>query len=541
MKILLLLLIFVVCVTIGSSYAYALEYTYPTINQRLTEIPTYCAVESITDKIESSEMDEMLAKSELAVNAWREKLQKSEITNKEFWDLKFKKIGKNESVTDDCTITILFRDDPEFSGSLLSKTLGAFMRNSIYIYYENQESIYGDKWMDGILKTIIHEMGHTFGLGHYTTDDNDYNRKVATRDESPPSIMFAPAHINPDIRKITDIDVQKVRLIYGSYGFHAFSEQRPSEIIIENPLLPLDPTYPFEFTEISKNNIKLFRHQDSLMTISGQINNTVYMSGHPVFLLITNPDLSTQVLKVKPTRDGFFETYLNFNYKSLPGKYSIEFAYIDKIDQSKNITFDVEQTDIPLPPKSENLNVIQVSNTADQFFEMGLYGDAIKNYKVVMKNVDKIQEPLYLNALNKIGLALIELKNYEKSLSYFEQVYEINPAYPNIKQNLKTSKSLIEANDKVVIVDSIIPLPGWIKSNAGWWINGQSTDQSLFDAFEYMQNKGLIGSYEFSNYSQSHIPNWLVDIVTWWINEKLSDEEFLKTIDYLLKQGIIII
>ena len=541
MKLVLLLLIFVVCVTIGSSYAYALEYTYPTINQRLTEIPTYCAVESITDKIESSEMDEMLAKSELAVSAWREKLQNSEITNKEFWDLKFKKIGKNESVTDDCTITILFRDDPEFSGSLLSKTLGAFMRNSIYIYYENQESIYGDKWMDGILKTLIHEMGHTFGLGHYTTDDNDYNRKVATRDESPPSIMFAPAHINPDLRKITDIDVQKVRLIYGSYGFHAFSEQRPSEIIIENPISGLDPTYPFEFTEISKNNIKLFRHQDSLMTISGQINNTVYMSGHPVFLLITNPDLSTQVLKVKPTRDGFFETYLNFNYKSLPGKYSIEFAYIDKIDQSKNITFDVEQTDIPLPPKSENLNIIQVSNTADQFFEMGLYGDAIKNYKVVIKNIDKIQEPLHLNALNKIGLALIELKNYEKSLSYFEQVYEINPDYPKIQENLKTSKSLIETNGKVVIADSIIPLPGWIKSNAGWWINGQSTDQSLLDAFEYMQNKGLIGSYEFSNYSQPHIPNWLVDIVTWWFDEKLSDEEFLKTIDYLLKQGIIII
>ena len=68
--------------------------------------------------------------------------------------MKFKKIGKNESVTDDCTITILFRDDPEFSGSLLSKTLGAFMRNSIYVYYENQQSIYGDKWMDGIFKTI---------------------------------------------------------------------------------------------------------------------------------------------------------------------------------------------------------------------------------------------------------------------------------------------------------------------------------------------------------------------------------------------------
>ena len=151
----ILLLSLVIVVSIGSSYAYALDYTYPTINQRLTEIPTYCAVESISDKIEPSEMNEMISKSELAVNMWKAKLQESEPTNKEFWDMKFKKIGKNESVSDDCTITILFRDDPEFSGSLLSKTLGAFMRNSIYIYYENQQSIYGDKWMDGILKTTI--------------------------------------------------------------------------------------------------------------------------------------------------------------------------------------------------------------------------------------------------------------------------------------------------------------------------------------------------------------------------------------------------
>ena len=57
------------------------------------------------------------------------------------------------------------------------------------------------------------------------------------------------------------------------------------------------------------------------------------------------------------------ENKWSFNY----GQDVCLFAYIDKIDQSKNITFDVEQTDIPLPPKSENLNIIQVSNTADQF------------------------------------------------------------------------------------------------------------------------------------------------------------------------------
>tara|TARA_B100001123_G_scaffold228715_1_gene257362 strand:- start:18 stop:854 length:837 start_codon:yes stop_codon:yes gene_type:complete len=278
-----------------------------------------------------------------------------------------------------------------------------------------------------------------------------------------------------------------------------------------------------------------------MITISGQINNTVYLSGHPVFILITNPDLSMEVLKVKPTRNGFFETYLNFNYKSLPGKYSIEFSYVDKIDQSKNLIFQVEQTDIPLESKSDALNIIQVNNDAERFFEMGLYGDAIKNYKAVMNAVDKIHEPLYLNALNKIGLALIQLKNYEKSLSYFEQLYEINPNYPNIQQNLKTSKSLIEHNGKMITTDSTIVLPGWIKSHVGWWINEQATDQLLFDAFEYLQNKGLLGTYEYSNFSQPHIPYWIIDILTWWIDEKLSDDEFLKTIDYLLKQGIIII
>ena len=541
MNIYLIFAILILFATIGLGQAYALEYTYPTINQRLTEIPTYCAVESISDKINPSEMEQMIIQSAVAVKTWEDILQDSESVNKEFWDINFKKIGKNESVTDDCTITILFRDDPEFSGSLLSKTLGAFMSNTIYVYYENQESVYGEKWMDGILKTIIHEMGHTFGLGHYTTDDNKVNEKIAKRNESPPSIMFAPAHINPDLRKITELDVQKVRSIYGSYGFHAFTETRPVEIVIENPTPPLDPMYPFEFTEISTDTVNLFRHQDTLIKISGQLNSAVFMSGHPVFIMITNPDLSTQVLKISPTRNGFFETYVNFNYKSLPGKYSIEFAYIERLDQSKNLTFDVEQTDIPLLSEAENLNILEVNEDAEQFFEMGLYGDAIKNYKVVIKNSEKVQNYLHLNALNKIGLALIEMKNYDDSLSYFQQVYEINPAYPNIEQNLKTSKSLIENNGFIMANDEALSVPGWIKSNAGWWITGQTTDEVLFEALEYLKNKDLIGNYEFSNYSKQYVPNWTKEIILWWIDEKISDEEFLKTIDYLSQQGIIII
>ncbi len=232
---------------------------------------------------------------------------------------------------------------------------------------------------------------------------------------------------------------------------------------------------------------------------------------------------------------------MNFNYKSLPGKYSMEFAYFEKIDESKNLTFEVEQTDISLPPKSENLNILSINNNAEQFFEMGLYSDAIKNYKMVIENSNSIIEPLYLNALNKIGLALIELRNYEKSLSYFEQVYEINPDFPDIKENLENSKFLISSNGIPIEEKSKLSVPGWIKSTAGWWIAGQTTDDTFIEGLQYMQNKGMIGNYEFSNYSKSFIPNWIKELVSWWVDGKIGDDEFLKTIDYLSEKGIIII
>ena len=75
------LILSMIIIAFGIGYAYALDYTYPTINQRLTEMPTYCAVESISNKLESSEMDEMIQKSEIAVNTWKQSLLDSEPTN----------------------------------------------------------------------------------------------------------------------------------------------------------------------------------------------------------------------------------------------------------------------------------------------------------------------------------------------------------------------------------------------------------------------------------------------------------------------------
>ena len=44
MNLYLIFTVLILFVTIGFGQAYALEYTYPTINQRLTEIPTYLSL-----------------------------------------------------------------------------------------------------------------------------------------------------------------------------------------------------------------------------------------------------------------------------------------------------------------------------------------------------------------------------------------------------------------------------------------------------------------------------------------------------------------
>ena len=106
---------------------------------------------------------------------------------------------------------------------------------------------------------------------------------------------------------------------------------------------------------------------------------------------------------------------------------------------------------------------------------------------------------------------------------------------------MENSKLLISSDGIPIQEKTKFSVPGWIKSAAGWWIANQANDDVFIDGLEYMQNKGMIGNYEFSNFSQSFVPGWIKQIVSWWVDGRISDEEFLKTIDYLSEKGIIVI
>lgn len=68
-----------------------------------------------------------------------------------------------------------------------------------------------------ITSIITHELGHTFGLGHYVTN-NEELKKEWNQGVNVPSIMVEQAY-SEKAGEITELDLQKMVSIYGTDGF----------------------------------------------------------------------------------------------------------------------------------------------------------------------------------------------------------------------------------------------------------------------------------------------------------------------------------
>ena len=176
-----------------------------------------------------------------------------------------------------------------------------------------------------IFAIIIHEVGHSLGLDHYVSDDNDVNKKWQTDTKSPPSVMIPTIPRIANLLQITDIDVQKVREVYGTGGFYAFSEgivsippsgptPGPTPTPIPEPTPePIIPLSPIIALDISPKVIEADKYDRQIVTLSGRIEKEDYHRGLPVILTIRNPDDSVQVLKLSTTGVGYVETGVSLN------------------------------------------------------------------------------------------------------------------------------------------------------------------------------------------------------------------------------------
>jgi len=312
--------------------------SYPANHQRLQDIPTYCIVKP--SGLTTTQTASLVNSGITGVNAWSSQLKNIKSTNPDVWTINTKTISSSES-TSGCDITIYFKETVrQLHDDESITTVGLFSPStqSIQIAYKG--------WNLGkIYNIMLHEIGHSFGLGHYVSDDNEENKKFYSGTTQAPSIMVPITHNNPDLVSITSVDISKVFSLYGSKGFYALStEIIPTPLFPTtptNPISPIIPVKPFESIQISNDKIITSKYDTSYVKITGQIHEEVYRKGFPVYINVKNPDTGFTTYKIRTTSTGYFELPLVFDGKSQKGWYKVEASYFEHTDYEMDFNFKV--------------------------------------------------------------------------------------------------------------------------------------------------------------------------------------------------------
>ena len=430
--------------------AYSLEISFPSDTTRVDKPPRYCGV-SVDDSIASyDQIERWLHLAGDAVVKWGDKLQSAEANNKAIWEMNYTQISSDKKSSSSCDNVISFKPySSEAKHQFGRQGQFNYADNSIEIFYLQTIRCVTDEGItvfchdnktfksdELIFNILLHEIGHSLGLGHYVSDDNVVNKKWYTTDPSP-SIMVPALHRNPSLQEIKDVDIEKVRSIYGTLGFYAYSSLPTPEILDS----------PFDDLVTSHNILEIDGHGQQAITITGNISNDLLVRGIPVYLVVNTPDSSAFVLKVSPTRDGYFQLPLMLDYDSQRGTYYIEAYYLEKHDRRMDIFFEVVD-------KGSKTGKTLEGSTA--------------------KNSAKIPEWIKNNA-RRYSEGTISDTDFTKGIEYLftQGIMKI----PNFSQQGDSAK---------------IKVPDWIKHIAMWWSDGQISDDEFIMGIKYLLEHRII-------------------------------------------------
>jgi len=412
--------------------AYSYEIIYPELDYKHDSIPNYCIVRPNDPELNDGQKDWMVKMGEDALSEWESTLVSS-LGGIGKWQLQntvIKDVQKSSFFNCDWTISF----QPEIpSWFVFGVVMGyADMENKeIVIRYEkiNQEEFHD---------ILLHEIGHSLGLGHFTTEDSSLMYQWRTS-ETPPSIMIPNIHINPGMTYITDVDINKIKSIYGNGGFADLKIKTQSERD-----LALDAISALENLSVSPDTITIKKYQTNMFTISGNLEKSFVLSGVPLHLIIIKPDFTTSVITVYPTSNGSFNIPMVLNEQSPHGKYSIEGVYLDR-----TISF----------------------NTVEYWVENESSKKLIQNNVPISKPI-----PLWIkNNAEWWADGILPDKSFIDGLQYLLEQKIIN--IPNL-----SVKSAMVSNT----------IPSWIKNYAEWWADGIISDDEFKKGLEYLVKQGII-------------------------------------------------
>ena len=569
-----LFLIFVIILvgTLVITPAYAASYSYPSISYRFSEPPTYCFQQPLEESGHTLSQYEYIVID--AVRTWDyalSKYAKSNGLDRDVWELDQKIIPYNGDLSD-CTILIIFIKATASPYTYNTETgretraAGHFCVLDIHVGQCTQEEI--DEivvWYElmseaYMRKVLIHEIGHSMGLGHYVSHDNDVNGKLWNCSIKAPSLMVA----SPCLKEIEQIDVELVISNYGTEkGFYEFASEDPE--IIENEstvnkgiifVKPKPIVKPFESIEISEQEISLSKYEPKLIKIHGQIKEAEFFKGTFVVLTVKYPDDPVVLHKVRVSSSGYFELPLMLDTKTYSdGIYHVSSSYRENADHSMFFEFSIN-TPIAFTKERET------SKTSSSTFE-------------TFDRMNSVFEDRML-WLEKNNLLLDEISEYDNSGLYAASSYKEkstlllekflifqNVAKLKIENNddtitptlEKMNELLSEAENELVDYTKILNdkkeilnenlVPDWIKNNAGWWAEGQIDDSAFVQGIEFMIKENIISlpdmpkSSYMTEQTTHTIPDWIKNNAGWWAEGQIDDSAFVQGIEFLVKSGII--
>jgi len=405
--------------TVFGEEGYFQSGSYP----ELSHSPTVCIFQPNDYRIDEQRWKNWYSDMKPAIDTWRSVLQSSGSGNWEITtvDVSLEKI--NLLNYSQCDIKVTFTDQ-QYTGE--SGWLGWYAYgtgNIVLVYLQSTQCDvkYDETYRINVIKYCLsdnlerskkmasvlqHEFGHALGLRHYTADNYELRQSWYNNDGfGSPSIM-TPQPANEELKTVTQIDVQKVREIYGSNGFG----KNIVSTIFNDPIIP-EPVIPV--AELI--NIQISDSSKSVL-ISGNIPDKIFKRGTPLDILVKDPKghIETKTTTVSKTRQAYhYSLIFDQNYQN--GDYMISLRFDGTIFEK-----------IPIRVSYGSLQTIQNNQVIDN---ENLVSDSIDlKYSYLSLNHESF--PAWLSKIQYwYVVGDISPKEYESAVDYLDKKKIVNFPY----------------------------------------------------------------------------------------------------------------
>ena len=127
--------------------------------------------------------------------------------------------------------------------------------------------------------------------------------------------------------------------------------------------------------------------------------------------------------------------------------------------------------------------------------------------------------------------------------NFLEGKYVVKAQYGNSKATVESISFLINSDNFSTMDESSAgaKIPDWIKSNAGWWADGQIDDNSFVEGMQFLIKEGLMkipATEQGSSSADNKIPDWIKSNAGWWADGQIDDNSFVEGMQFLIKEGL---